>query len=160
MSIQEIAKNVNNMLVSFDNLWNACDVTIIEDSSSEFAPIVKDVAKVTNEGNEDTLRIIFSIGDFIDSITDFDKVRLLELIASDLGYEDSFKIITERMERENRITMKRQYEEGYNDFINGIPTTFKGKPRFSPALFNSIFADESEDRDGYESYGNIDREEE
>lgn len=158
MSIQN-SYNTSNILVSFDNLWNACDVTIIEDSSSEFAPIVKEVAKVTNEGNEDTLRIVFSLEDFIGSISDFDKAKLLEKCARDLGYEDSFKIITEYMERENRITMKRQYEEGYNDFINGIPTTFKGKPRFSPALFNSIFVDEREDRDGSEFYGSIDREE-
>lgn len=159
MSIQN-SYNTSNILVSFDNLWNACDVTIIEDSSSEFAPIVKELAKVTNEGNEDTLQIVFSLEDFIGSISDFDKVKLLEKCVRDLGYEDSFKIITEYMERENKNYIKRQYEEGYNDFINGIPTTFKGKPRFSPALFNSIFADESEDRDGYESYGSIDREEE
>lgn len=85
----------NKMLVSFDNIWNPCEVSTFNTNDSELIPEIREIAKVTISGKEETLRIRFNMHEFIESISERDKERLLEFMAEEIGFEKSMQLIEE-----------------------------------------------------------------
>lgn len=122
---------LKNLVVSFDNLWNACNIFVVN-KDTEFVPTHTQLAEVGNEGSDNTLHIRFSVGDFIECLSDSDKESLLEMLYIDIGYEESLKII----------------EDSEAEY------TRKAKEETNKGLTVSHFFRDTFNHDDYDRYGN------